>query len=106
MLVLLVVNFPQSGFKVLLLQLLLKRLMNTLGLVDVNFKTQHVGRDEHLAVGQNPGTPVNIPKAFKKDYSGVRGNQPQKGTLGFDLQPSRISLRSPKKDHFKQGQEV
>ena len=25
----------------------------------------------NMAVGQNPGTPVNIPKAFKKDYSGV-----------------------------------
>ena len=25
---------------------------------------------DNMAVGQNPGTPVNIPKAFKIDYLG------------------------------------
>ena len=39
-----------------------------------------------MAMSQNPGTPVNIPKAFKKDYSGVVTN-PKKGTLGFDPLP-------------------
>ena len=27
-----------------------------------------------MAVGQNPGTPVNTQKALKKDYSGVVTN--------------------------------
>ena len=39
----------------------------------------------YLGVGQNPGTPVNIPKAFKIDYLG-RVTNPKKA-LGFDPQP-------------------
>ena len=33
-----------------------------------------------MAVGQNPGTPVNTQKAFKKDYFVRWLSQPQKGT--------------------------
>ena len=33
-----------------------------------------------MAVGQNPGTPVNIPKAFKIDSSLGGPSHPQKGT--------------------------
>ena len=40
----------------------------------------------HVAMGQNPGTPVNTQKAFKIDYNRV-GTIPKKGTLGFDPQP-------------------
>ena len=39
-------------------------------------------KNNYMAVGQNPGTPVNIPKAIKTE-----GNHPQKGGLGFDPLP-------------------
>ena len=48
-----------------------------------------------MAVGQNPGTPVNIPKAFKIDYLGRVFSSPKRYPRGFDPQPypeSRINI--------------
>ena len=38
----------------------------------------------HMAVGQNPGTPVKTQKTFKKDYSGVAFPSPKRYPRGFD----------------------
>ena len=44
----------------------------------------------------NPGTPVNIPKAFKKDYQTGGSYHPQKGTrlVLTHLTPKMASLRA------------
>ena len=49
-------------------------------------------------MGQNPGTPVNIPKTFKIDYLGRAFSTPKRYPFGFDPQPIKFPTRQVLRD--------